>query len=112
MFVRYWTLLQVSYQLFVYIKRYLADIKNLNIFRLLSSAGDDRINEQPGLVVMHTIWIREHNRIAQKLSLQNPHWNDDEIYFETRKIIIALNQHITYKFVIFFIFLQFLSFNS
>ena len=52
---------------------------------------------QPGLVVMHTIWVWEHNRIADKLSLLNPHWSSDEIYFETRKIIIALIQHITYK---------------
>ena len=72
------------------------NIKKFNFF-LIFSAGDDRINVQPGLVVMHTIWVWEHNRIADKLSLLNPHWSSDEIYFETRKIIIALIQHITYK---------------
>ena len=60
-------------------------------------AGDHRANEQLGLISMHTIWFREHNRIATELLTLNPHWDGDIIYHETRKIVGAMMQHITYQ---------------
>ncbi|XP_004526120.1 peroxidasin [Ceratitis capitata] len=60
-------------------------------------AGDIRVNEQIGLLAMHTIWMREHNRIATKLREINPHWDGDTIYQEARKIIGAQMQHITFN---------------
>ena len=60
-------------------------------------AGDVRANEQLGLLSMHTLWFREHNRIATALLKINPHWDGDTIYHETRKIVGAELQHITYK---------------
>uniref|UniRef100_T1J925 Uncharacterized protein n=1 Tax=Strigamia maritima TaxID=126957 RepID=T1J925_STRMM len=60
-------------------------------------AGDKRVNEQPGLSSMHTLWVREHNRVARELASLNPHWNDEHLYEESRRIIIAEMQHITYN---------------
>ncbi|XP_074144108.1 peroxidasin homolog isoform X2 [Sminthopsis crassicaudata] len=60
-------------------------------------AGDHRANEQLGLTSMHTLWFREHNRIATELLKLNPHWDGDTIYYETRKIVGAEMQHITYN---------------
>ena len=37
------------------------------------------------------------NRIAKKLSVINKHWNDDRIFYETRKIVGALLQHISFN---------------
>ncbi|XP_077147460.1 peroxidasin homolog [Ranitomeya variabilis] len=59
-------------------------------------AGDFRANEQLGLTSMHTVWFREHNRIAAELLRLNPHWDGDTIYHEARKIVGAEMQHITY----------------
>uniref|UniRef100_A0A8C9ZPM8 Peroxidasin n=1 Tax=Sander lucioperca TaxID=283035 RepID=A0A8C9ZPM8_SANLU len=60
-------------------------------------AGDHRANEQLGLTSMHTVWFREHNRIATELLRLNPHWDGDTIYHEARKIVGAQMQHITYS---------------
>ena len=49
------------------------------------------------LMAMHTIWVREHNRIANFLHLLNPHWCDERLYQEARKIVGAEIQHITYN---------------
>ena len=59
--------------------------------------GDNRVNEQPGLTVFHTVWVREHNRLAKQLAYLSPHWDDERLYQEARKIVIAENQHVTYN---------------
>lgn len=55
-------------------------------------AGDSRVNEVLALITLHTLWLREHNRIAETLKLINGHWSPEIIYQETRKIVGALHQ--------------------
>ena len=59
-------------------------------------AGDIRAGEHPGITSLHTLFVREHNRICDKLIAQGLK-NDEEIYQKARKEIGALIQAITYQ---------------
>lgn len=65
----------------------------MSCFRM---TGDTRASEQPGLAVLHTLLMREHNRAALELKRLNPHWTDEQLFQNARRIVTAVNQHITY----------------
>lgn len=46
---------------------------------------------------MHTVFVRYHNKLAQQLAAFNRHWSDEKTFQETRKIIGAVLQLITYR---------------
>ena len=60
-------------------------------------AGDVRANEQLGLTVMHTLFVREHNRMAAILESDFPNASADEVFEETRRRVIGHIQAITYN---------------
>lgn len=63
----------------------------------LFRAGDNRVNENVILAVYHTIWVREHNLIVDKLKEIHPNWSTEELFQNARRIVIAETQHITYN---------------
>lgn len=65
--------------------------------RYCFAAGDARANENLHLTTMHLLWARQHNRIAEQLAKMNPEWDDETLYEETRRIVSAQLQHITYQ---------------
>ncbi|MDJ0729968.1 MAG: peroxidase family protein [Crocosphaera sp.] len=78
-------------------------------------AGDIRVGEQLGLTAVHTLFVREHNRLAEKISQVLDHGHgkktaqltqlfqaselsrDDFIYQSARRLVGAEIQIITYK---------------
>jgi peroxidase len=60
-------------------------------------SGDSRTSQNMMLVSIHTVWLREHNKIAQQLKQLNPTWTDENLFQETRRILTALYQNIIYS---------------
>ena len=66
-------------------------------------AGDVRANEHAVLTSLHTLFVREHNRLAEIIDAthtdlpSNSAARDEEIYQRARKIVGAEIQAITYK---------------
>lgn len=58
--------------------------------------ADVRVNQNVGLAMMAIIHLREHNRLAGALMQINPHWSDERLFEEARRINIATYQHITF----------------
>lgn len=59
--------------------------------------GDVRANEQVGLAAMHTLFVREHNRQADRIRERNPDLTGGEVYERARRIVGAQMQVITYQ---------------
>ena len=60
-------------------------------------SGDVRANEQIGLTAMHVLFLREHNRLADRLRAVNPGWTGERIYQCARMLVGAEMQAITYR---------------
>jgi len=52
-------------------------------------AGDVRANEQVALTALHTLFVREHNRLADYFRTNHPDLTGDEIYESARRIVGA-----------------------
>ena len=95
------------------LKHYLPKYKNIPNMDLIKSSrdpeiflsGDDRCMAQPTLLSMHSLWLKEHNRIATELKKafkdklnEFSILDQDEILYQiTRRIVIAELQNIVYN---------------
>jgi hypothetical protein len=60
-------------------------------------AGDPRANETTELTSLQTLFMRNHNRLAEALHASHPDWDDNQLYQEARKLNIATEQSIVYN---------------
>ncbi len=59
--------------------------------------GDSRANENVELTSLHTLFVREHNRVAAEIAAKSPSLSDEEIFQQARSWVIAEIQSITYN---------------
>ncbi|KAM4527392.1 eosinophil peroxidase-like isoform 1-T2 [Odontesthes bonariensis] len=60
-------------------------------------AGDVRVDENMALTSIHTLFMREHNRLARQLKRLNPQWDSETLYQEARKIMGAYTQTFVFR---------------
>ena len=47
---------------------------------VMRAAGERRANQNPGLLAMHTLFAREHNRLADTFAAASPTWSDEQLF--------------------------------
>jgi hypothetical protein len=60
-------------------------------------AGDIRANENIELTSIQTLFMREHNRLADQFAAQHPDWSDEQLFQAARRVVIAELQAITFN---------------
>ena len=66
--------------------------------QIIHPTGDTRVNEHLGLMAIHTLFVREHNRLVTELRDNNPEtMTNSDLYDQARKIVGAQLQAITYN---------------
>ncbi|CAB4056437.1 PXDN [Lepeophtheirus salmonis] len=58
--------------------------------------GDIRGDSHLAFTMLNVVFLRFHNKLAKNIYRLNPNWNDEKIYQESRKIVGAIVQHITF----------------
>ena len=59
--------------------------------------GDVRANENTAILSLHTMMVREHNRIVDSLTVADPGLSDEDKYQIARKVVGAEMQAVTYE---------------
>lgn len=59
-------------------------------------AGDERATEQVGLTALHTLFMREHNRLCAELRNFNMGWTETQLFWKARQINIEYVRKITF----------------
>ncbi|XP_013100002.1 chorion peroxidase [Stomoxys calcitrans] len=57
-------------------------------------AGDSRVNSNPFTIAIYTIFLRNHNRLANELKQKYPKWNDEKLFQGAKAINIDIYQRI------------------
>ncbi|XP_053694357.1 peroxidase [Sabethes cyaneus] len=74
-------------------------VVNESLNTICYASGDTRVNVNPYVTLLHTLFLRSHNRLAKHLALINPHWNDGRLFEVARKINIRIYHKIVHDWV-------------
>ncbi|XP_058057408.1 peroxidase [Anopheles bellator] len=58
------------------------------------SSGDSRVNVNPYVTLLHTLFLRSHNHLAKHLARLAPHWTDEQLFNVSRQVNTRVYQNI------------------
>lgn len=58
--------------------------------RQIFAVGGDRVNATPAVCMINTLFLREHNRLAEKLAEMHPDWDDERVFQTARNILTVM----------------------
>lgn len=56
----------------------------------LFAVGGDRANAVPQVAMLNTLFLREHNRLADAIAQSNPGWSDDQVFDAARASVTVM----------------------
>jgi hypothetical protein len=60
-------------------------------------AGDERATEHAALALLHTLFARQHNQLAHEIHLSSTNYNDEQLFWKARRLLVAQLQRIAYE---------------
>lgn len=70
---------------------------NTTIDTVCYQSGDSRVNVNPYVTTLYTLFLRSHNRLARHFRKLQPTWTDDQLFTIARQTNTAIYQKIVYE---------------
>lgn len=70
---------------------------NTSIDTVCYQSGDSRVNVNPYVTTLYTLFLRSHNRLANLLRKSQPQWDDEKLFEAARQINSGIYQKIIYE---------------
>lgn len=58
------------------------------------AAGDSRVNSSPFSILIYTIFMRNHNKVAAELKQRNPRWSDEKLFQAAKAVNVDIYRRV------------------
>lgn len=75
-------------------------VVNATLDAICYASGDSRVNINPFITLLHTLFLRSHNRIAKHLAVINADWDDERLFQVARMVNIRIYRKIVHEWTL------------